>query len=599
MRDASPTWFERACAAAAFFVPFAVALMHVASSPVWRDDAALLRGLAWVENGRSGALSAILVQAAFFVPLGSIHFRAGLGATLALAASGLAIYRLARATLDDNAETPRLSSALAAIAALMATLGATGQREATLAGGACLALLVSLLILLVRPDRALGQPRGALATGLLFGALAGESGAVALALAAGVGCSLLAARFRPRREEIAWAVAGTVASAVFVLAPIYVRPFAAAPFLDLGRSFGRFGGAAFEHPAHAFGAVRALREEVGDIALVFAIAGGAVALARSRLRARAAPLVVLPLLDLAAASREGSLFSSDDLAPVHFVAVAFLCVVVAIGVQSLAVKLLDMRLAMAKETALLLVMGDLALAAASAEEASFSAEGSVSLGAQSFTDEAVERLPAGAAVLVRSGSTANRLWAARVADGMRPDLLVAPEPILGDTKLALGLLRTEPALQQILRDVSLEGRPGEEALTILADARPTMVELDPRWDRRTVSHLVADHFWLRFAPEPLGPSDRKAAYADLRARFTRVLADATIDEHVEPAIAAVLRSRLADAATQAAMLGERDEAISLVEQLGKVSSGDRFVAEMTQRLAGAKSGPIDVRGLLR
>jgi hypothetical protein len=272
---------------------------------------------------------------------------------------------------------------------------------------------------------------------------------------------------------------------------------------------------------------------------------------------------------------------------------------IAIAVQALSVTLLDMRLVMARETTLLLVMGDLALAAASAEEASFSADRSASRGAQAFTDEAVERALPGAAILVRSRATAERLWAARVAEGVRPDVLVVPIPILGDKRVALGLLRAEPTLQQALRDVSLEGRPGEEALTIVADARPAMVELDARWDRRIVSHLVADHLWLRFAPEPLGPSDRKAAFADLRSRFTRVLSAATVDDRADASTAAVLRARLTDAAAQAAILGDRDEAIGLLEQLGKVSSGDSFVVELTRRLAATKSGPIDPKGLLR
>jgi hypothetical protein len=159
-------------------------------------------------------------------------------------------------------------------------------------------------------------------------------------------------------------------------------------------------------------------------------------------------------------------------------------------------------------------------------------------------------------------------------------------------------LRAEPALQQILRDVSLDGRPGEEALTILADARPALVELDPRWDRRVVSHLVADHFWLGFAPEPLGPSDRKAAFADLRTRFARVLSSISVEDRIEPMTAAVLRARLTDAAAQAAFLGDRDEAVALLAELGKVSSGDRFVTELTQRLAATRSGPIDIKGLV-
>jgi hypothetical protein len=599
MGQGSLSWFERACGGTAFVVPFGVALAHVGSASVWRDDLALLRGLAWVGNDRTGGLSAILVQASFLMPLGSVHFRAGFAAALALAASGFMLFVLARRVLGDGADTPRLTAALAAVAALTATLGATGQREGTVAGGGSVALLVATSLLAVRPDRALLHPRGALVVGMLFGALAAESGVVAIALAVGVGLALVAARVKVGRRQALWALGGAVASAFFVGAPLYIRPLAESPFLDLGRSFAAMGAVPFEVPGRSLGAAGALRDEVGRIALAVAVAGGAIGLARARLRAAVVPLVAVTMLDLAASFREGSFLSSEELAPLHLVGLSFLCVGIAVAVQALCVTLLDMRLAMAKETALLLVMGDLALAAASAEEASFSADRSVSRGAQAFTDEAVERLPPGAAMLLRSRVAAQRLWAARAAEGVRPDVLALPIPILGDKRIALGLLRAEPALQQTLRDVSLEGRPGEEALTILADVRPAMVELDARWDRRVVSHLVADHFWQRFAPQPLGPSDRKAAFADLRSRFLRVLSAASVDDRVDAGTAAVLRVRLTDAAAGAAILGDRDEAIGLLEQIGKVSSGDPFVVELTRRLASTKSGPIDPKGLLR
>jgi hypothetical protein len=312
-----------------------------------------------------------------------------------------------------------------------------------------------------------------------------------------------------------------------------------------------------------------------------------------------APLALVVLIDLLASLREGSLVSSDELAPLHLVSLAFLCALVAVALQAVLVTMLDMRLALAREASVLFVMGALALAAANAEEASLVADRSVARGAESFTDEAIERLWPGAVLLVRSRAAAHRLWTARAIDGMRPDVLAVPVPILGDTRVTLALLRAEPALQQIMRDVSLDGRPGEEALTILADARPVLLELDPRWDRRVVSHLVADHFWLGFAPEPLGPSDRRAAFADLRSRFARVLAASTIDERIDPITAAVLRARVTDAVAEAAFLGDRDEAVALLEQLGKVASGDRIVTELTQRLAATKSGPVDIRGLLR
>src|SRR5205814_7538929 len=112
-------WFERGCVTAVTVIPFLLGVAHLASTSVWRDDLPLLRGLAWVGASGSGGLSAMLVEASFFLPLGSVHFRAGLCFPGVLAASSYVVFRFARALLDRAAPTPRLAVALAAIAALL------------------------------------------------------------------------------------------------------------------------------------------------------------------------------------------------------------------------------------------------------------------------------------------------------------------------------------------------------------------------------------------------------------------------------------------------------------------------------------------------
>src|SRR5882724_4071178 len=228
----SATWprFERVCAAAAFFVPFAVALLHVASASVWRDDATMLRGLAWAGGARSGGLSALLVEASYFFTTGSLHFRASLFSALALGGAGYGLFVVARRILARNADTPRLSTALATIAAFTATLGATGQREGTVAGGASLALLVALWALAEGPLEAFDDPRRALGFGLVLGALAGESTSAAAALALGVALALVIGRVRPQARAVGWALGGAVASLAFVWAPLYVRPWSPKTF---------------------------------------------------------------------------------------------------------------------------------------------------------------------------------------------------------------------------------------------------------------------------------------------------------------------------------------------------------------------------------
>jgi hypothetical protein len=46
-------------------------------------------------------------------------------------------------------------------------------------------------------------------------------------------------------------------------------------------------------------------------------------------------------------------------------------------------------------------------------------------------------------------------------------------------------------------------------------------------------------------------------------------------------------------------LGDRDEAMALAGRIGAVPGGELFAAELMQRLLATKSGPVEVKGLLR
>jgi hypothetical protein len=339
----------------------------------------------------------------------------------------------------------------------------------------------------------------------------------------------------------------------------------------------------------------------GSILALLAALGFGVALAQRRLRVAVVPLVVVTALHAASFFVEGRLFLPEDVAPLHLLAIGALAIGAAIAVQAIATALRAWQLPMAKGATILLVMTHLTLTVAGAEEASFANDRSAWRGAEAFTDEALEQLPPAAALLVRSRALAWRLWAAQLAHGSRPDVLVVPVPGTGDARIALRLLRAEPALQKTLQDIVLDGRPGEEALTILADARPVLVELDPAWDRRVYSHLVPERLWLRFAPEPRGPSDRKAAFSELqlRVRAARAHGAAGRSDDTDPDSTTMLRSRLIDGALLATLLGDRDEAMALAGNVGETRGGELVAAELMQRLLATKSGPIEVKGLSR
>jgi hypothetical protein len=592
-------WLARAGALLSAAAPFLVALEHASTSSVWRDDIVVLRGVGCVGWGYSGCVSALLAQLAFFLPLGPVHFRLALMAAIVLGAAGWAVHALTRDLLARSAATPPLLvNALPSIAALTATRSATGQTQGALAGGSGVTLLVASLLLRADPAAALGEPRRAVPVGMMAGALVAESSVTALTVGAAIALALLLSQQKTNLPGAPFAMGSALASAALLVSPVWLRALAAAPFLQIGRAVSAVSDVS---PAMrpVGGALGRLTAD-GSILPGMAALGFGVGLAQRRLRAAIVPFVVITVLYGASIFGEGRLFAAQDLAPLHLVTTGALAIGAAVAVQAVATALFAWQLPMAKGASILLVMTDLTLAVANAEEASFAIERRAPHQAEAFTDEALESLPSGAALLVRSRQAAWRMWAAQLAHGSRSDVIVVPLPGTGDTRLALRLLRAEPALQKALQDISLEGRPGEEALTILADARPVLTELDPGWDRRVYSHFVPEHLWLRFAPEPRGPSDRKAAFSEMHFdRVPATYAGGPLASELDPDAAIVQRARLTDAAVLAALLGDREEAKSLAGRIGAVPGGELLAAELMQRLLATKSGPLDVRNLLR
>jgi hypothetical protein len=213
----------RVGAAISFVAPFAVVIGHAATGSVWRDDLVVLRGLGWVGLGRTGAVSALFAQAAFYVPLGSVHFRLALMAAVVLGAAGCAVYAFTRDVLARQAESPLLTDALATIAALTATLSATAQEEGALAGGGGAALLLAATILATRPADALGSRAHALYLGMLGGALVAESGLTAIVLGVGIALAFAVGENRPDPRATLWALGGGAASLALLASPAILR----------------------------------------------------------------------------------------------------------------------------------------------------------------------------------------------------------------------------------------------------------------------------------------------------------------------------------------------------------------------------------------
>src|SRR5690606_21430092 len=73
-------------------------------------------------------------------------------------------------------------------------------------------------------------------------------------------------------------------------------------------------------------------------------------------------------------------------------------------------------------------------------------------------------------------AAAFRVWAARVARGERPDLLVVPLPLLHRGDTTARLLALEPRLGPLIRELRVSGKPSEYALSSLEIGRASCRE---------------------------------------------------------------------------------------------------------------------------
>jgi hypothetical protein len=596
----------------AVWLPFGIALSRAASAAQWRDDLPAVRDLGLVAVGFGGGLSTVVTQALALVPLGPRTFRAALGSVIALAIAAHLLYGIVRRALavgsSAHPPSPRLGAALAAIATLTAALSPTWQREATVGGGAMiattvvLAAMVMVLRLVERPHEDVQRP--VLGLGVLAGLALAESPPAALAIVTMTFMLLAATAITktglrpaslPAPRLLVLAVFFAVGVAALLSAPLALRPFAPRTWVDIGRTLSASSLSALDTAGARTTALAAWIREVGFVSLCIAGFGAVVALRSSRLRALVAPFLALVVLDTLLPARAAGVLSADPLTALRSLAIAGIALASAVGVYEVVGRILRARFPLARATAVLVVVFHLTLVALTSEEAGFATDRSEQFAAEAWGDEALGMLPPRSAILVRSPAMAWRLWAARLTRGERPDVVVIPIPLLDRGRVARSLVATDRALEPLLTDFALTGQPSEFALSHLADLRPLHVEFDPAWSRRLVSHLRLDGLWLEFAPQPLGPSDRRQSSTAAVTPMKRVLGAITAAIIPESPTAAVVASTLRADANVLNALGERDAADLVLARLHELASRDPSVEDL--RLPYALKGMR--RALLR
>ena len=328
------------------------------------------------------------------------------------------------------------------------------------------------------------------------------------------------------------------------------------------------------------------------LAVAAAVASLALALRFGRTGARALRLPSPRILGLAAIS---TLFvAALLLAPLGLRPLAprtWIAVGSALGVHAAVVRLLESKIPLSKAAATLVVVFHLTLVALTSEEAGFAADRSEQLAAEAWTDEAFGRLEPRSAVLVRSPAIAWRLWAARMLRGERPDVVVIPVHLLDKGRVASSLAAADRGLEPLLRDFALTNEPSEFSLSKVADVRPLYVEFDAAWRPRLSTHLLIAGLWLRYTPQPLGPSDRKQSVPLAEVPLRRVLAAIAATTLPDAPTSAVMQSTLRAHATVLGSFGDREAADGFLGKIEELAARDPFATRVAL--------PYAIKGLKR
>lgn len=592
-----------------FCLPASVALWRASGVSQWRADVPAVRDLGLVVVGIGGAVSTPLNQLAQLLPLGPAPYRAALVSAVAVGLAGLLLFRIAQRLLEHDELSPWLATLLAGVSAVMATLSTSWQREATVGGGVCVAAACGLLAMDItmqatRPDARTLVPKNTsrwLWVALTCGATLAESLPAGLAVTAVCAFIALSTGKRPPLGLVPYL--GLSALVVFALlaSPMFVRPLAPRSWSDVGHALSAVNVHTLDVHATRKAALSAWVNEVGVVALGLAALGLFVGVWRESRRAWMSALVGLVLVDLAYPLGAAPTLSAEPLAALRALAVGALSVAAAIGVSEVVVFLRNLQVPMARTASVLTVVFHITVVAVACEEAAYAADRSERFAAEEWTDEALEQLPRNAAVLVHSAPLTWRLWNAQMLAGQRPDVVVIPAPLLKHGTVTNHLVPSAPAVAQLLRDYALSGQASEYGLSLLADERPLMVELDERWDERTVTHLSVDGTWLLYAPQVLGRSDRKTVVHALSGRIVATVeASGVVDDPTAEVVSRTLKEHTATLS----LLGMGEDVRPLIAGVEKLTPDDPFVTSARLRLAHAErertmSRAIELRDLLR
>jgi hypothetical protein len=470
------------------------------------------------------------------LPVGTRGARAALGGALVVACAGAALYVLARRLLGACADAGRLRFFVASIAALTPLVAAPWQIEGTAVGGSVAGALLVVLPLTLAGEGA-PWPVVALALGLaagyepLVGACA-VAGCAALLTSSAAARHSLASSWHDRGSLVT--VAGLVGLTPWLLAVLRVR--AAGEPLGAALVDAWAGERGLSHGGSPAAFVSA---EMGIVLAALAVCGSVLAMLVPGARPLGSGCVAVVVSGLGTAWLGAPIGPTRWCAPV-LAAFAAASVLAGVAMQAAVRAIAAAKVPMAKASAAMVIVLELALPADVADEAVIRTAPRVSGAAAAWDCAAWATLPPRSVVLITAPPVYARALAARATGALRDDVTLVPTFLHGRVSRALA---GDPALLPLWRDLELGGVPGEAALSSLAAVRPVAMSYEPRWGKTVAKHLVPATLFDRFEPEPRGASDRRAgldAFAPIRDRLARAIA---ADPELKAAAATLLRAR--------------------------------------------------------
>ncbi len=555
--------------AIAVLQPTLFAVARLDGSARWSQDIDVVRTLGGSQIGAEHVVSSALASAMTLLPIGNRVLRVGLTNALVTMAAAWLIFELTLRLLARR-RAALGEALLCASAAMLVTNSPAWQLHAGSLGGGAVAVALALGLVWSVMNRSSGSQL-AWMHGAWFGLLVIESRAAALATLLALSLLAAARAQLPRLLTGFQALLAACCSAVLGMLPSVVQA------LRAGGNWRHLGLAIDLPTANSWSASEAFAE-LGWYVALLAVVGVTLGIVRPRWRVVVAPMLGLALAHLLL-----------ERAATGLLMVAGVAAFSSLGARVLVDLLRRAQLPMWRSAIRLLALIHvcaLLMVAESARERGLASEVNAT---RQWSQQAFERLPSRSLLLTNTPEAAWRLWAERLSSGVRPDVLLVPQSLLGHGGLAADLMAAEPALGPLIRDAALDGRSGEYALSQLADVRPLRVEADHHWDKRVLAHCEPDGLWFRFAAHELGRADRSNAIGSVYAA-TRSVAQAAIAQHGrDEATLTRLRHDLLQQAAVSIALRDRSNARRTLRRLRRLGGDEPLVEHLQGELKQPRS----------